>query len=137
MIEICPLSVVVVVVVVIFSHILCSSTELLSQFQLNLVSFMSDGDSIFMPPRSKIGILLLSFLSVCHSAWNFNLAYNFWTVNARALIFHLSIPCDSIPCDRTFPWIQLFFTLWPFFLKTLTLLITFEQGVLELWYSLW
>ena len=59
-------------------------------------------------------------------------------MNARGLIFHM-----SIPCDKTFPWIQLFLTLWSwpesltYFLKTLTLLITFEQWVLELWYFTW
>ena len=73
---------------------------------------------------------------------NFNFAYNFWIVSARALIFHM-----SIPCDKTFQWVQLFFTLWPWtwslthFLKILTLLIIFEQCGLELWYlhvySLW
>ena len=31
---------------------------------------------------------------------NFNLANNFWTVSARALIFHI-----SIPGDKTFPYI--------------------------------
>ena len=92
-----------------------------------------------MPPRSKIGgILFLSCLSFCPPLWNFNLANNFWTVwtvSARALIFHM-----SISCDKTFPWAPLFFTQWPWpwslthFLKTLTLLITFEQWVLELWY---
>ena len=67
-----------------------------------------------------------------------NLAYNFWTVSARALIFHM-----SITCDKTFSWVPLFFTLWPWpwslihFLKTWTLLITFEQWVLELWYFTW
>ena len=61
---------------------------------------------------------------------NFNLAYNFWTVSAKALIFHMSISCD-------------FFTQWPwpwslaYFFKTLTLLITFELWVLELWYFTW
>ena len=69
---------------------------------------------------------------------NFNLAYNFWTVSARALIFHM-----IIPCDKTFQWVPLFFTLWPWpwslthFLKTLTLLITVELWVLELWYFTW
>ena len=69
---------------------------------------------------------------------NFILAYNFWTVSARALMFHM-----SIPCDKTFSWIPLFFTLWPWprslthFLKTLPLLITFEQWVLEHWYYTW
>ena len=63
-----------------------------------------------------------------------NLANNFWTVIARALMFYMSITCDT-----TFPWVPLFFTLWPWpwsfthFWKTLTLLITFVQWVLELW----
>ena len=35
---------------------------------------------------------------------NFNLANDFWTVSARALKFHM-----SIPCDKTFLWIPLFF----------------------------
>ena len=61
---------------------------------------------VFMPPRSKIrGILFLSF---CPPLWNVNLANNIWTMNARALIFHI-----NIPCDKTFPWVPLFFTLWP------------------------
>ena len=48
-----------------------------------------------------------------------------------------------IPCDKTFSLVPLFFTLWPWpscfthFLTTLTLLITFEQWVLELWYFTW
>ena len=104
--------------------------------------------------RRSGGILFLSCLSLCHSVilsfcnsvilsfcpplWNFNLANNFWTVSARALIFHM-----SIPCNKTFQWVPLFFTLWPwpwsltYFLKTLTLLITLEQWVLELWYFTW
>ena len=70
------------------------------------------------------GILFLSCLSFCPPLWNFNLANNFWKVSARALVFHM-----SIPCDKTFPWVPLFFTLWPWpwslthFLKTLTYLI--------------
>ena len=80
------------------------------------------------------------FCPVCHSVlppnWNFNLAYNLWTVSARALIFHM-----NIPCDKTFLCVPLFFTLWPWpltlFLKTLTLLITCEQWVIELWYFKW
>ena len=58
---------------------------------------------------------------------NFNLSNNVWTVSARALIFHM-----SIPCNKTFPWVPLFFTLWPWpwslthSLKSLTLLITFD-----------
>ena len=42
----------------------------------------------------------------CPPLWNFNLANNFGTVSARALIFHM-----SIPCDKTFPQVPLFFTL--------------------------
>ena len=69
---------------------------------------------------------------------NFKLAISFWKMSARALIFHM-----SIPCDKTFPWVPLFFTLWPwlwsltYFLKTLTLLITFEKWVLEISYCTW
>ena len=52
------------------------------------------------------------------------------------MIFHI-----SIPCNKTFPWVPLFFTLWPcsltHFLKTLILLITFEQYVLEDSYCTW
>ena len=68
---------------------------------------------IFMPPRSKYGgQIVFVILSVCHSVslsfcpplWNFNLANNFWKVSARALIFHM-----SIPCDKTFPWVPWFF----------------------------
>ena len=67
-----------------------------------------------------------------------NLAYNYWTVSTRALIFHM-----NITCDKTFLLKPLFLTLWSWpwsltdFLKTLTLLITFEQWVLELWYLTW
>ena len=59
-------------------------------------------------------------------------------MSARALKIHMGIPCDMI-----FPWLSLFFTLWPWpwsmthFLETLTWLTTFEQWVLELWYVTW
>ena len=77
-------------------------------------------------------------LSFCPPLWNLNLANNFWTVRARALIFHM-----NISCDKTFPWGALFFTLWPWpwslthFLKPLTLLMTFQQWVLELLFFTW
>ena len=40
------------------------------------------------------------FYPICHSVipflcQKFNLANNFWTVSARTLIFHMSIPCDK------------------------------------------
>ena len=107
---------------------------------------MSDS-ALYMPLRSKIGgMLFLSCLLFCHSVilsfcpplWNSNLANNFWTVSARAFLFHM-----NISCDYTYPWVPLFFTLWSWpwsltqFLKALTLLITFKQWVLELWYFTW
>ena len=80
--------------------------------------------------------LFLSRLSFCPPLWNFNLDENFWTVSARALIFYI-----NIPCNKTFPWVPLFFLpcdldigVWPIFLKTLTLLIPFEQWLLVFWY---
>ena len=65
---------------------------------------------IFLCPRDRRsgGILVLSCLSFCNSVLNFNLVNNFSTVSARALIFHMSIPCDKIS-----PWVPLFFTLRP------------------------
>jgi hypothetical protein len=83
-------------------------------------------ESLFMPPRSKIGF----FFPVCHSvllsyAKNFNLAFT----------FHL-----SVSCDKTFPWVPKKLTLlpWPwcltYLIKTLTLAISFEWYVLRLWY---
>ena len=64
----------------------------------------------------------------------FNLAYIFWTGIARALIFHM-----IIPCDKTFSWFDYFLPcdldlgIWPILLKTLTLLfIDISQE-----YSLW
>ena len=76
--------------------------------------------------------------SLTHFFLNFNLANNFWTVSARALIFYMNITCVKI-----FSWVPLFFTLWSWpwslthFFETLTLLITSEQWVLELWYFKW
>ena len=46
------------------------------------------------------------FLSLRNSVQNFNLANNFSTVSARAVIFHM-----SIPCNKTFPWVRTFVTL--------------------------
>ena len=65
------------------------------------------------------------FCPVCHSVWNFNLAIKFWPW--------------SLPVMRPFRRYHIFL-LWPLpwsltnYLKTLTLLITFEQWVLGLWY---
>ena len=101
------------------------------------------GHIFFLPLRSKIGgILFLSCLSLWNSVWNFNLANNVLTVNDRALVFNMS---TCIPSDKTLPWVPTFFTLWPwpctcsltYLLKTLTLLITFQQWVLELCCFTW
>ena len=102
-------------------------------------------------PRSKIGgILFLSCRSFCHSfllsetltllitfeQWVLKLWYFKW-------VFFVTRPFHGILCDKNFPWVPLCFTmwLWPWsltcFLKTLTLLITFEQWVLDLWYFTW
>ena len=62
-------------------------------------------------------------------------------MNARALIFHM---ITSILCDKTFPWVPTFFTLWhwlwslTYFLKTLTLQITYKQFIVsEFSYFTW
>ena len=80
------------------------------------------------------------FCAICHSVHrNFNLANNFWTVSARDLIFQM-----SIPCDKTFTLVPLFFTLWPWpksltqFLENFNLANNFlNSEVLELWYFKW
>ena len=77
-------------------------------------TFHSLNGLIFLCPRDRRsgGLLFLSFLSLilsfCPPPWNFNLANNFLTVSARAFIFHM-----HIPCDKTFTFLQLFLTLWP------------------------
>ena len=57
-----------------------------------------------MPPRSKIAGHIVFVLSVILSFClkNLNLANNFRTMSARALIFHM-----SIPCYKTFSWVPL------------------------------
>ena len=52
---------------------------------------------------------------------NFNLANNFRTVSARALMFHM-----SIPCDQGFLWVPMFYPV--------TLTLKFDPGVRELCY---
>ena len=49
---------------------------------------------------------------------NFNLANNFWTVSARALIFHMSIPCEN---TIIFYPVTLTLEFGPFFKKTSTI----------------
>ena len=71
-------------------------------------------------------------LSVCPSvrlsvSKNFNIGHNFCTVRGRAFIFY-----TSVPCDKTFPLVPIFFIMcpwpWPltFIWKTLTLDITID-----------
>ena len=75
------------------------------------------------------------WIPLCFTLWpwslilfwgeNFNLANNFWTVSAGALIFHM-----SILRDKTLPLVPLFFTLWTWpwslthFWKILTLIVS-------------
>ena len=47
-------------------------------------------------------------LGVWPTFWKLNLAYNFWTVSARALIFNM-----IIFCDKTFLRVSTSLTLWP------------------------
>ena len=81
------------------------------------------------------------FLSSSLKLYNLATGITFerWVL-ARALIIHM-----SIPCEKTFRWlhVSLFWTLWPWpwslthSLKILNLLINFEQWVLELSYCTW
>ena len=61
-------------------------------------------------------------LDLCSFFEIFNLAYYFWTVGARALIFHM-----SIPCDKTFSWVLNLLFLTFDQLKKDTLVITSEK----------
>jgi hypothetical protein len=64
---------------------------------------------------------------ILSSAKNFTLGNNFWIVSTRALIFHM-----SIPCDKTFPLVSNILTLWPwtwcltYLLKTSIWAISFD-----------
>jgi hypothetical protein len=70
---------------------------------------------------------------------NLNHAFSiFWFVYTGTLIFHISI-C----CDKSFQWVPISLTLWPwtlcliYLLKTLSLAISFECYTLEFWYFTW
>jgi hypothetical protein len=63
----------------------------------------------------------------------FNLGYIFSMVGSTVLIFHM-----SVPCNKTFPWMQTNLTFWPwcltYLLKSLSMVIsvigiTFEVNV--------
>ena len=72
---------------------------------------------------------------------NFNLANNFWTVSARALIFNMSISSDNIcPCDFGHYLDHLCFTNTSCFLFTLyntdlSVIVKLEQALL--WIDTW
>ena len=80
------------------------------------------------------------YFTLWHRRWsltlffeNFKLANTFWTVSARALIFHMSIPCDKtfsvlswffinirafilhmgISCDKIYLLVSRYLSLWP------------------------
>jgi hypothetical protein len=71
--------------------------------------------------QSSRGDIVLSCLS---SAKKFNLSYNFWMVSIRALIFHMSVPCDK-PFKRV--------------LNTLTFTLVFDSLIknFNLGYNFW
>ena len=128
----------IITIYCLFDKLICMHSDILLAY---IKVYLLD-PVFFMSPRSKIGghiVFVLSvILSFCPPLLNVNLANNFWTVSARALIFHI-----NNSCDKTFPWVPLFFTLWPWpcswthFFENFNLLITFEQSVLELWYFTW
>ena len=74
-----------------------SSIELLYFTWVFLVIRPFHGYLFFLPCDLDIGVFSLFFFK------NVNLANDFWTVSARALIFHM-----SIPCDKTFLWFHYF-----------------------------
>ena len=76
----------------------------------------------FYAPEIEDVFVLSVILLFCPPFRNFNFAYNFWTVSARALIFHM-----SIPCVKTFQCVSTFFTLWPWSWR-LTLFYNFNVG---------
>ena len=65
---------------------------------------------LFYAPEIEDGEGGCCFCPVCHSVLSETLTFanKYWTVNARTLIFHM-----NIPCYKTFPWVPLFFTVWP------------------------
>ena len=89
---------------------------------------------LLCPPEIDYrGHIVFASLSFCPPLWNFNLANNFWTMNARALIFHMNIPCDRPfrgyhyfwPCaltlefDRFFENFNLAYNFWTVSAKAL------------------
>ena len=108
-----------------FSNYFCSvsARALIYMYHMNISCDMTFGGyHCFLP--CHLDLRVWPFFE------NFNLVKNFWTVSARALIFHKNILC-----------VKTSLLTWPLslthFLKTLTLLITFEQWVLELWNFTW
>jgi hypothetical protein len=75
-------------------------------------------------------VLSVIRMSFCRSQKTLTLV-----ISARALIFHMSIPCDKI-----FPWVQQCLILWPwpwcltYLLTTLILAISFKWYKQEPWY---
>ena len=102
------------------------------------------GIYIWLPPASydvfPTTLVVLSVtLSLCGQK-NFNLGHNFWPVWGMNFIFHMYIPCEGPfhPYKKFWPS-DIDCDLWPTYLKTLTLTITFEpfQVGLSHAHSLW
>ena len=60
---------------------------------------------------AKIFDLVTLTLKLTYFQKNFNLGHRFLTRRGRAFILHM-----YIPCDKTFPWVPKFLTLWPWHL---------------------
>ena len=77
-------------IIVIFTNSLYQQEPLLDK-NLSLIKIIAGFDYklFYLPEIKDGGILFLSCLSFCKSVWNFNLANNFWTVKAKALIFRV------------------------------------------------
>jgi hypothetical protein len=109
----------------------CDFLEVFGHFLKNLhVVELSN----FYASRSKtwghIDFVLPVILS---SAENFNLGYNFWMIGTRALIFHM-----NVSCNKTFPWVLKYLTLWPWCLTYLvTLMFDLLNENFDLSYIFW
>ena len=89
-------------------------------------------EQFLCPQDRRSGDIVFVLSAILSSSLKLYLANSFWTVSARALVFHM-----SIPCDKTFPYVPLLFTIWLWPWSMTHFLKTFEQWVLELWNFIW
>ena len=77
--------------------------------------------AFYAPEIEDRGHFVFVLSVILSSSLKFNLADNFWKVSSGALIFHM-----SIPCDKTYPWVPLFFLLVTLTLENDPFLKTFN-----------